>query len=177
MSYKKEYAWINKKYKQGVSKKELVNSVGAFSNKKKNKVMAEKKLTSKQYEQRKSFLFNVYNILTGGFKHKKKSNNKNSKGKMKVYGADDNYGGYLILRDEYKNKSKHYISAVDPSYLNGDKGVKIWVRDKNGDLDIPYKMGSNKNVDIAVKTWVRNRKKQGRRVSSDLPDECFRKRK
>lgn len=39
MSYKKEYAWINKKYKQGVSKAELRDSVGIFSNREKKKVM------------------------------------------------------------------------------------------------------------------------------------------
>lgn len=177
MSYKKEYAWINKKYRQGVSKSELLNSVGIFSNKDKKKVMSQKKLSSKDYEKRKSFLFNVYSILTGSVKKSKHKNKNNTKGKMKVYGANEtHYGGYLILKDKNNIKSKHYISAVDPSFPNGDKNVRVWVRSSGGDIDIPYKMGSSKSADIGIRTWVKNRKKQGMHVSSNLPNECFKRK-
>ena len=52
--------WINKKLKQGVTRKELLNCVGMFSNKPKSKVMKEKGLTEKQYKQRYNFLNQVY---------------------------------------------------------------------------------------------------------------------
>ena len=63
---KKERAWINKKVMQGVTKKELHNTVGMFSNKSKKKVMAEKGLTEKEYHKRYNFLHNVFNILDSG---------------------------------------------------------------------------------------------------------------
>lgn len=59
-------AWINKKLRSGVPKQELLNCVGAFSNRKKEVVMREKNLTEAQYKKRYDFLFKVYNILTGG---------------------------------------------------------------------------------------------------------------
>ena len=61
--YYRERAWIKKKINQGVSKKELFNNVGIFSNKSKKKVMAEKKLTAKEYDKRYKFLHNVYMLL------------------------------------------------------------------------------------------------------------------
>lgn len=61
--YYKECAWINKKLNSGVTKDELFNSVGVWSNKDKKRVMAEKNLTEKQYKQRYNFLLNVFNIL------------------------------------------------------------------------------------------------------------------
>lgn len=61
--YWKERAWIDKKVMQGVTKKELHNTVGMFSNKSKKKVMAEKGLTEKEYRKRYNFLHNVFNIL------------------------------------------------------------------------------------------------------------------
>ena len=61
--YYKERAWINKKLNSGVTKKELHNTVGIFSNKSKKKVMAEKSLTDKEYRKRYNFLHNVFNIL------------------------------------------------------------------------------------------------------------------
>lgn len=61
--FKRENAWIKKKYRQGVSKKELRESVGIFSNKKKEKVMKDKNLTSSQYKKRYDFLSNVYYLL------------------------------------------------------------------------------------------------------------------
>ena len=63
MNYKRERRWINKKVKSGVKRSELRESVGAFSNKKKKKVMAEKRLSSSGYEKRRKFLANVYYVL------------------------------------------------------------------------------------------------------------------
>ena len=63
-NYNKEKRWINQKLRSGVSKKELLNTVGMFSNKKKEKVMAQKGLTEKQYKQRYEFLARVYTILS-----------------------------------------------------------------------------------------------------------------
>lgn len=59
----KERAWIKKKVSSGVSKKELYNTVGMFSNKSKKKVMQQKGITSKEYDKRYNFLFNVFNLL------------------------------------------------------------------------------------------------------------------
>lgn len=59
--------WVNKKLNQGVSREELLDSVGIFSNRKKIKVMAEKKLTEKQYKQRYDFLHKVYLILNDSY--------------------------------------------------------------------------------------------------------------
>jgi len=60
---KKAQAWIDKKLKQGVSRKELRECVGRFSNRNKNKVMAEKRLNEKQYKERYDFLAKVYELL------------------------------------------------------------------------------------------------------------------
>ena len=59
-------AWVNKKLRSGVPKAELLNCVGAFSNKKAERVMKEKNLTKAQYEKRWDFLSKVYYILSGG---------------------------------------------------------------------------------------------------------------
>ena len=56
-------AWIKKKLLQGVTKEQLRSCVGAFSNRKKKTVMAEKGLTEKQYKQRYDFLAKVYSLL------------------------------------------------------------------------------------------------------------------
>lgn len=63
-NYSKEKRWINKKLRSGVSKKELLNTVGMFSNKKKEKVMAQKGLTEQEYKKRYDFLSRVYYILS-----------------------------------------------------------------------------------------------------------------
>jgi len=63
-NYNKEKRWIEKKLRQGVSKKELLNTVGMFSNKKKEKVMAQKKLSEREYKERYNFLARVYFILS-----------------------------------------------------------------------------------------------------------------
>lgn len=56
-------AWVDKKLNSGVSKEELYNCVGVFSNKDKSKVMNEKNLTEKQYNRRYKFLFNTFQYL------------------------------------------------------------------------------------------------------------------
>ena len=56
-------AWVHKKLKQGVPKKELLYCVGVFSNKEKAKVMKQKNLSSKQYERRHNFLYKAYCYL------------------------------------------------------------------------------------------------------------------
>lgn len=55
--------WIDKKLAEGVSREKLRSCVGAFSNRKKKTVMAEKKLTEKQYRERYEFLSKVYSLL------------------------------------------------------------------------------------------------------------------
>ena len=64
MKYKKERAWINKKLRSGVSRDELRVCVGMFSNKNKNKVMAQKNLSEAEYQKRYGFLANVFCILS-----------------------------------------------------------------------------------------------------------------
>jgi hypothetical protein len=56
--------WAERKLRQGVPKNELLHCVGAFSNKKKQKVMAEKKLNERQYKQRYDFMAKVYVYLS-----------------------------------------------------------------------------------------------------------------
>lgn len=63
-SYKNERAWIRKKLNNGTSQNELLNCVGIFSNKKKEKIMQQKNLTNQQYKKRYSFLANVYYLLS-----------------------------------------------------------------------------------------------------------------
>ena len=63
-NYNKERRWINKKLRSGVSKKELLNTVGMFSNKRKEKVMAQKNLSERQYKERYNFLARVYYLLS-----------------------------------------------------------------------------------------------------------------
>ena len=55
--------WIKKKLASGVSRSELRECVGAFSNKSKKKVMQAKNLTERQYKQRYDFLAKVYSLL------------------------------------------------------------------------------------------------------------------
>ena len=59
-----EQWWIERKLKSGVSREQLLHTVGAFSNKKKERVMKEKNLTEKQYRDRYEFLSNVYVLLS-----------------------------------------------------------------------------------------------------------------
>lgn len=66
-NYYREKAWIKKKLSYGVSYNDLYNSVGAFSDKKKEKVMSRKNLTSKEYDERKKFLGNVYYLMSNGY--------------------------------------------------------------------------------------------------------------
>ena len=61
--YRRERAWIRSKYAKGVSKRDLMNCVGAFSNKKKERVMREKGLSEREYKKRYDFLANVYFLL------------------------------------------------------------------------------------------------------------------
>ncbi len=65
MSRTKEEQWIAKKLRQnpGLTKSQLRQTVGMFSNKSPKKVMAEKGLSQKQYEERRAFLANVYSLL------------------------------------------------------------------------------------------------------------------
>ena len=56
--------WVNKKLRQGVKREELLHCVGAFSNKKKEKVMAQKGLTESQYRRRYDFLAKAYIVLS-----------------------------------------------------------------------------------------------------------------
>lgn len=60
---KKAKAWVNKKLRSGVPLNELYNCVGIFSNKKPEKVMKEKNISSKEYERRYNFLFNAFCYL------------------------------------------------------------------------------------------------------------------
>lgn len=64
---KKEYrqakAWIEKKERSGVDRDLLRETVGRFSNRKKEIVMAQKGLTAEQYRKRYNFLARVYSIL------------------------------------------------------------------------------------------------------------------
>ena len=62
--YKKEYAWIYAKLRNGQTQSELLNCVGAFSNKTKLRVMKDKKLTENEYKKRYKFLENVYYLLS-----------------------------------------------------------------------------------------------------------------
>ena len=61
----KEEAWIRKKLREnpGLTRQQLKNTVGMFSNKNPKKVMTEKGLNQKQYKDRYDFLGRVYQIL------------------------------------------------------------------------------------------------------------------
>ena len=91
---------------------------------------------------------------------------------LKTYG-ENYYKGFVLLKNKKNNKvTKHYISAVDPSYL-GKGTVNLYVRNASGDSMFQYKMGTSRNVDIGIKTWVAERRKKKRRVSGDLPKACY----
>lgn len=61
--YERERKWIKDKIAKGQSQDHLLNCVGSFSNKKKSRVMQEKRLTSTGYNKRYSFLSKVYYLL------------------------------------------------------------------------------------------------------------------
>ena len=90
----------------------------------------------------------------------------------KSYGEND-YKGFILLQDRKTKKiTRHYISAVDGDYLDKNK-VHLWLRGKNGDICMDYKMGSNKKADIGIKTWVKERHKKNKRIHDRLPDSCW----
>ena len=91
----------------------------------------------------------------------------------KIYGENDYKGFILLTNKNSKNITKHYISAVHPVVPNSDRVVRVSYRDYSGDSVIDYRMGTNKKVDIGVKTWVKQRKKRNKRVSSMLPKTCY----
>ena len=63
--YSKERAWIKKKLlNENITQDQLLFSVGCFSNKKKEKVMAEKNINSSEYNKRSKFLCNVFILLS-----------------------------------------------------------------------------------------------------------------
>ena len=63
-TYEKAEAWIKKKTCCGnPTRKQLKECVGAWSNKSKKRVMAEKKLSSAAYDKRYKFLSKVYELL------------------------------------------------------------------------------------------------------------------
>ena len=66
-SYRGEHAWINKKLRQGIRPDVLRNSIGAFSNRKKETVMKEKGLSEREYKKRYKFLGNVYYLLSSKY--------------------------------------------------------------------------------------------------------------
>lgn len=63
IDYRRARAWIRKKESEGVDKRTLLNTVGMFSNKKKETVMKQKGLNEYQYRKRYGFLALVYSIL------------------------------------------------------------------------------------------------------------------
>lgn len=65
MGKTREEQWIEKKLRQnpGLTKAQLKHTVGMFSNKNPQKVMAEKGLTRKEYDERYTFMANVYCLL------------------------------------------------------------------------------------------------------------------
>lgn len=90
---------------------------------------------------------------------------------LKTYG-ENYYKGFVLLKNNKNNRiTKHYISGVS-GFLKKD-AVKLYVRNASGDSCFDYKMGSNKKVDIGIKTWVAERIKKRKRVSDSLPDSCF----
>lgn len=54
----------SEKRAKAVSDEELLHCVGLWSNKKKADVMKKEKLTNKEYDKKRKFLFNVFNILS-----------------------------------------------------------------------------------------------------------------
>ena len=82
---------------------------------------------------------------------------------MQIYG-DSTYKGFLLIRDKKTNKvsSKHYISSVDTDRFSDN--VNIYVRGKQSDMCLNYKIGSNKYVDNGVRAWYIARRKKGMKV-------------
>lgn len=95
---------------------------------------------------------------------------------MKVYG-NSKYKAYVMTKHKTTGeKCKCYINSVDPVFTGKDshKSVSIGIYDGTfSGSDIKYKLGSNKKVDIAIKTWISERDKQKMNYSSNLPDSCY----
>lgn len=89
----------------------------------------------------------------------------------RTYGEKD-YKGFILLKNHNTGAvTKHYISSVDRIPFT-DK-VRVYVRNKNGDTGLEYRMGSSKKADIGIKTWVKERKRKKMRVDSNLPKSCY----
>ncbi len=83
--YSRERSWILKKLNSGnTTQNELLNCVGAFSNKKKERVMQEKRLSEKDYKKRYNFLGNVYYLLSNESFDKKYYRKKQNKKRFKI---------------------------------------------------------------------------------------------
>lgn len=61
--YTREMAWINNKMDQGVFLGDLKNGLRKSLDKSKETVMKKDNLTEKQYERKRNFLSNCYNIV------------------------------------------------------------------------------------------------------------------
>lgn len=114
MSFKRERAWINKKINLGVSREELLQSVGMFSNKNKKKVMAQKNLTEEGYKKRYGFLANVYYLLSNtpakstaakrSDTYQRKATSDTKKWVLERYGSYDNF--YKAKRETERLKKQ-----------------------------------------------------------------------
>lgn len=91
---------------------------------------------------------------------------------MKTYGSSD-YKGYLYSK---KYNSKHYIESLNVNPLNFDKDcLDICIAGANNEQLClrDYKVGSNKNIDLACKTWVEEREKKHKFVHSAVYDRLY----
>ena len=124
MAYEKERSWIAKKLRSGVPLDELRESVGMFSNKNKNKVMAQKGLSEREYKKRYGFLANVYALLCDtparakagerSDTYQKKRTSDTKKFILERYGSYENYSRMKRETDKLKKQEAY-------DYFYGDK--------------------------------------------------------
>lgn len=84
---------------------------------------------------------------------------------MRIFG-NSKYKGYVILKDKNGNKSKHFITAVDVDPFAKKNNVILSVSGSKGDISLNYDLNTNKKVDIAIKTWARERKKDKKKIGN-----------
>ena len=87
-----------------------------------------------------------------------------------IFGNENNKG-YLLRENKYGKYDKCFIKDIKEddlvsSFGHDDKNQVFIVYDYyNHEVYEPYTLGTNKNVDIAIKTFVNEKRKKNQKVS------------
>ena len=125
------YAWINKKINSGVSRDELRETVGRFSNRDKKKVMAEKGLNEAQYKQRYDFLAKVYTVLSSEPAPRSGSCRNNYTKRSDAYQRKMTSDTKKRIVDRYGNYDNYYRQKRETERLKNEEAYDFFYGDRD----------------------------------------------